>query len=327
MYVTGCAENQNGNSGQRMPDSREPCIIIMVLITGLNMLLITGASGRVARRAAALLAQRGYGLRLMTRTPQQAPKLDGAELVRGDFAEPATLDDAFAGVSTALVVSGSGKPGERARLHQNAFEAAARAHVRHVVYLSLQGASPSSRYPFSRDHSLSEQYLAATGIPYTVLRNAFYLDMFLERFDAEGVMRGPANVTRGAFVSREDAARTAAAVLEDPPGGTHDVTGPEALSLAEVARRLSAITGRQLRYQPESVDSSRDRLSKRERASWRVDLSAGWFEAIAAGELEHTSGAVFRFTGKEPLNLEAYFTLFPELLQPLRLAPDQDSRS
>jgi hypothetical protein len=94
-----------------------------------------------------------------------------------------------------------------------------------------------------------------------------------------------------------------------------------------VARRLSAITGRQLRYQPESVDSSRDRLSKRERASWRVDLSAGWFEAIAAGELEHTSGAVFRFTGKEPLNLEAYFTLFPELLQPLRLAPDQDSRS
>jgi NAD(P)H dehydrogenase (quinone) len=299
----------------------------MVLIIGLNMLLITGASGRVARRAAALLAQRGFGLRLMTRTPQQAPKLGGVEVVRGDFAELATLDAAFAGVSRALVVSGSGAPGERARLHRNAFEAAARARVSHVVYLSLQGASSSSRYPFSRDHSLSEQYLAATGIPCTVLRNAFYFDMFLERFDADGVMRGPANETPGAFVSREDAARTAAAVLADPPGGTHDVTGPEALSLVAVARRLSAITGRQLRYQAESVESARDRLSIREPASWRVDLSIGWFEAIAAGELEHTSGAVFRFTGKRPLKLEEYFTLFPELLQPLRLAQDHDSRS
>jgi uncharacterized protein YbjT (DUF2867 family) len=142
--------------------------------------------------------------------------------------------------------------------------------------------------------------------------------MFLERFDADGVMRGPTSETRGAFVSREDAARTASAVLEDPPGGTHDVTGPELLSLADVARRFSAMTGRQFRYQPESGESARDRLSKREPDAWRVDLSIGWFEAIAAGELEHTSNAVFRFTGKAPMNLEQYFTLFPELLQPLQ---------
>jgi uncharacterized protein YbjT (DUF2867 family) len=151
--------------------------------------------------------------------------------------------------------------------------------------------------------------------------------MFLEKFDVEGVMRGPANETRGAFVSREDAARTAAAVLANPPGGTHDVTGPEALSLAEVARRFSALTGRQLRYQSESGESGRERLRKREEASWRVDLAVGWFEAIAAGELEHTSDAVFRFTRKEPMNIEQYFTLFPELSQSLRLAQDKDSGS
>ena len=257
-------------------------------------------------------------MRLMTRTPQQAPKLAGVEVVRGDFAEPATLPDAFAGISAALVVSGSGKLGERARLHRNAFEAAVRARVGHVVYLSLQGASPTSKYPFSRDHFLSEQYLAGAGIPYTVLRNAFYLDMFLDKFDAEGVMRGPASETRGAFVSREDAALTAAAVLAAPPGGTHDVTGPEALNLAEVARRFATITGLQLRYQPESTRSARERLSKQEAASWRVDLSVGWFEAIAAGELQQTSDSVFHFTGKKPMNLEEYFSWFPDLLQALR---------
>jgi NAD(P)H dehydrogenase (quinone) len=148
--------------------------------------------------------------------------------------------------------------------------------------------------------------------------------MFLERFDADGVMRGPANETRGAFVSREDAARTAAAVLVDPPGGVHDVTGPETLSLTDVACRLSAMTGRQLRYQAESARSARDRL-KQEPASWQVDLSVGWFEAIGSGELQSTSDVVFRFTGKEPLSLEQYFSLFPELLRPLQLTQDQDS--
>jgi NAD(P)H dehydrogenase (quinone) len=195
--------------------------------------------------------------------------------------------------------------------------------VKHVVYLSLQGASPSSKYPYSRDHARSEQYLAATGIAYTVLRNAFYLDMFLDKFDSDGLMSGPANETRGAFVSREDAARTAVAVLTDPPAGTHDVTGPEALSLADVARRVSAMIGRPLRYQPESVACARERLSKREPDASRIDLSVGSFEAIAAGELEDTSDAVFRFTGKQPMNIEQYFTLFPELLQSLRLAQDK----
>ena len=290
-----------------------------------DVILITGASGRVARRTAELLASDGHNLRLMTRSPQRAPKLAEAETVRGDFAEPATLKDAFAGVSAALVVSASGEPGERARLHKNAFQAAARARVGHVVYLSLQGAAPDSKYPFSRDHYLSEQYLFAAGLPCTVLRNAFYIDMFLEKFDAEGVVRGPARQGCGAFVSREDAARTAAAVLRRRPGGIYDVTGPEALSVAEIARRLSTLAGRQLRYEDESADAARERLSRLEPLAWRVDLSVGWFEAIAAGELKRTSDTVLRFTGTAPLTLEDYFRAFPDLLHALH--PGQDRTS
>src|ERR1700722_17510779 len=87
------------------------------------VMLITGASGRVARRTAELLASEGQALRLMTRTPQRVPSLARAEVVYGDFAEPASLDHAFAGVTMALVVSGSAEPGKRALLHKNAFEA------------------------------------------------------------------------------------------------------------------------------------------------------------------------------------------------------------
>jgi uncharacterized protein YbjT (DUF2867 family) len=261
----------------------------------------------------------------MTRNPERAPKLTAAETVRGDFAEPATLKDAFAGVSAALVVSASGEPGERARLHRNAFQAAAHARVGHVAYLSLQGAAPDSKYPFSRDHYLSEQYLFAAGLPCTVLRNAFYIDMFLEKFDAGGVVRGPARQGRGAFVSREDAARTAAAVLQKRSGGIYDVTGREALSVAEIAERLSTLAGRRLRYEDESADAARARWSGLEPLAWRVDLSVGWFEAIAAGELERTSETVFRFTGAAPLTLEDYFRAFPELLRALRAGQDRTS--
>ena len=283
------------------------------------MILITGASGRIARRTAELLSRMGLSLRLISRTPQRVPKLAGAEIVFGDFAEPATLDNALEGVVTALIVSGSGEPGQRAELHRNAFEAAARAHVHHVVYLSLQGASPQSKYPFSRDHYQSEQYLQATGLPFTVLRNAFYIDMFLEMFDATGVVRGPAKQGRAGFVSREDCARVAAAVLNVPPGGTHDVTGPEALNLAEVASRLSGIIGRELRYEAESVAAGREWRSRLGESAGQVELSLGWHEAIAAGELERVTDTVLHFTGENPLNVESYFLAFPQLLNPLRL--------
>ncbi len=240
------------------------------------MILITSASGRVARRTAQLLATRGQQLGLMSRDPKRVPELENTERVYGDFAGPVTLDEAFAGVTRILVVSGSGQPGERARPHRNAFEAAARAKVSHVVYLSIEGAGPASKYPYSRDHYVSEQFLASTGVPCTVLRDAFYMDMFRDMFDADGVVRGPAGDGRGAFVSREDVARTAAAVLESPPAGIHDVTGAEALTVAEVARRLSVITGRTLQYEdevPKSGGNTGDKIA----GATRPALAGGIF--------------------------------------------------
>jgi NAD(P)H dehydrogenase (quinone) len=282
------------------------------------VILITGASGRIGRRVAELLAGGGHHLRLMVRDLQRATELLGAEIVRGDYAEPATLTDAFAGVTTALVVSGSGEPGRRALLHKNAFVAAGRARVQHLVYLSLQGSGPQSKYPFSRDHFASEQYLLATGTPCTILRNAFYIDMFLENFDPDGVVRGPADQGRGAFVSREDVAQTVAAALLAEPSGIRDVTGPEALSISDVARRLSPILHRDLLYKDEPAASMRKRLGKVQSAAWRVDLAVGWFEAIAAGELAHKSDTVLRLSGRPPLTIEDYFETFPDLLRPLQ---------
>jgi NAD(P)H dehydrogenase (quinone) len=287
-----------------------------------EMFLITGASGQVGKRVAEFLAGKRHALRLMVRDLARAPQLERAETVLGDYSDPATLDRAFNGVDAAFVVSGYDAPGERAKLHKNAFEAAARAGVRHLVYLSCQGASPQSLFPMSRDHYESEQYLRESGVPFTALRDCFYLDLIPEMFGAAGVMRGPAGKGRAAWVSRDDVARVVATVLASPgeTSAVYDVTGPEPLTMAETAERLSALAARELRYEEESLADAREWRSQLGAPEWEVETWVGSYVAIAAGEVAVVSDTVERLTGRRPQSLEQYFGSRPELLAPLRPA-------
>ncbi|GEM_PF-89230 len=263
------------------------------------MILVTGATGNVGGRAAELLAHRGVPLRLMVRDPDRAPKLE-AEVVRGDYADPASLDRAFAGVDTAFIVSGKAPPGERAKLHENAFVSAKRMGVGHIVYLSLQGAAPDSSYPFSRDHWRSERTLADMGVPHTILRNGKYAEQLLEMLGEDGSVRGPGNSGRVAWISREDSARMIAAVLADPPGGTVEYAGPDALTLFETMEILSSVVGRRLSYDEETLEIARGRALMKGEPEWRAELAAGSFLAIAHGEYAEPCGDFERFVGEPP---------------------------
>jgi NAD(P)H dehydrogenase (quinone) len=283
------------------------------------MILITGASGNIGRRTAELLTEHGHSLRLLVRDPNRAPQLSMSQVVQGDYAQPATLDAAFTEVDAAFIVSGYAKPGERALLHKNAIDAAVHAQVKHLVYLSFQGASLKSKFPMSRDHYQTEQFLQESGIPFTVLRDNFYFDLIPEMFNAEGVMRGPAGNGAVAWVAREDVSRVAATVLSRPADfcATYDVTGLEALTLTETAKRLSALSGRELRYENEAIEAGRKWRNTFGAPDWEVDTWLGSYEAIAAGELETTSNTVLQVTGVQPFSLEAYFAEYPHLLKPL----------
>jgi NAD(P)H dehydrogenase (quinone) len=284
------------------------------------MILITGATGNIGRRVAELLSKRGETLRLMGRRVESMPHLAQSERVIADYANPDSLDKAFAGVDRAFIVSGYAEPGRRAELHRNAFQAASRAGVSHLVYLSFLGASPQSRFPMSRDHYLSEQYLKQTGIPFTILRDSLYLDLIPEMFNEAGVMRGPGGDGSVACVSRDDVANAVATALSprNPFPGTYDVTGPETLTLHETARQLSLLVGRELRYEDESVEEGRKWRNALGAPAWEVDTWLGSYEAIAAGELDTVSDSVLQFTGEHPLSLSQYFGKHPEFLNKLR---------
>lgn len=284
-----------------------------------TIVLITGASGHLGKRAAELLAQQDVTLRLMSRSPDKVPQREGAQVVPGSFEDPASLSHAFAGITTALIISGKEKPGERARLHNNAFQAAATAGVKHIVYTSLKGAAVDCVYPFCGDHYESERLLAASGVPHTILRNAFYMDLVFEKYDERGVLRGPAADGKGAFVSREDAARAAAAAVLSKRSGVIEVTGRETISLDDVSCRLSEITGRESHYENEPAAAMAERLRRSDMPEWRQELEVKWFEAIAAGEQAGASHGYQRLTAIQPLNVEQYCTEFPNVIEKLRV--------
>lgn len=146
------------------------------------------------------------------------------------------------------------------------------------------------------------------------------MDMLFGKFDSYGVMRGPAANGRGAFIAREDTARAAAAAVLDRPAGVIEVTGRELLTLDDVSRRLSAISGRSLRYENESADEMAKRLARTAMPRWMQGTEVNWFQAIAAGEQASVTHGYQRLTAIEPLNIEQYCSAFPNVINELRAA-------
>lgn len=275
--------------------------------------LVTGASGHVGRRTAELVADaagaagESVTLRLLARDLGRAPSLPGAETVEADYGDPSSVRDAFEGVDRAFVVSAGGAPGRRAELHAEVFGAAARAGVERIVYLSTAGASPDAVFAMARDHHASEAALRTAGPSSVVLRDTLYLDLVPGLIGPDAVLRAPAGEGRAAFAAREDVAAVAAAVLlHDDPAAEYLVTGPEALSLRDVAQRVAELTGVDVRYDDETPDEARVRRRAAGVPEWKVEAFVGAYLAMREGAYEATSTDVERLTGRVPVDLEAF---------------------
>jgi NAD(P)H dehydrogenase (quinone) len=280
-----------------------------------NLILITGATGKIGSCIAQHLRQLGKQLRLLVRDPNKLSAFPEAEKVTGDYGDVESLNRAFTGVSSAFIVSGYAEPGERAKLHRNAFQAAQRAGVRYLIYLSTLGASPNSRFPMSRDHYESEQFLQATGVPHTILRDSFYSELAVQMFNEEGVMKGPGGQGKVSWVGREEIAEAAAKLLarDQPLPGTFLMTGPTALSLSETAALLSSVKHRMLRYEDEPVEAAKQWRSKLGVPAWEVNTWVGSYEAIAAGEFETVDPGLATILGRPASDLETYLAAHPAL--------------
>jgi NAD(P)H dehydrogenase (quinone) len=285
--------------------------------------VVTGVTGGLGGRVARRLAERGVGQRLVARDPGRAPELAGAEVAAGSYDDRDSLRRAFAGAHTLFMVSASEDP-DRLRLHANVVGAATDAGVERVVYTSFFGAAPDCSFTFGRDHWHTEELIKGSGLRFTMLRDNLYLDFLPLMVGADGVIRGPAADGRVAAVARDDIADVAAAVLladgDRHDGRSYDLTGPEALTMAEVAQRLSELAGRSISYHPETLEEAYASRASYGAPDWEVDGWVTTYVAIANGELEAVGGDVAAVAGHPPMGLDDFLRRNPDSLR--RLSSD-----
>ena len=286
-----------------------------------RVIAVTGATGALGRRVVDRLAGReDVALRLVVRDAARAPRVPGAEVaaVPGGYADGPGLTAALAGVHTLYLVSAA-EAEDRLQQHRTAVAAAAAAGVQRVVYTSFLGAAPDAVFTLARQHAATEEALAATGVRTTVLRHAMYADFvpfFAVLEDGQAVIAAPADDGRASFVSRDDLADVAAAVLlDDSPaldGAVLDATGPEALSLDDAAAVLAEVTGRPAVYRRQTVEEAWATRRPSGHPDWEVE---GWvtsYRAIAAGEMSRVTDVVPTLTGHPARTVAEHLRAHPE---------------
>ncbi len=277
---------------------------------------ITGVTGHVGGRIARTLAAHPLhdtGVVLVARDPSRAPDV-GFEIRQAAYADGEAAERALSGVDVLFLASG-GENAHRRDEHRSVIAAATRAGVGHVVYTSFAGASPDAVFTLGRDHADAEAAIRGSGMAFTLLRDNFYSDVLPWFAGEDGVIRGPAGEGRVAAVARADVADVALAALADPAshaGAVYELSGPEALTLHEVAARGGAALGRELRYEPETLEeayASRRRWSEEQ---WQLDAWVSTYTAIAEGEVDEVTGDVERVTGHPARTIEEALGEFPE---------------
>jgi NAD(P)H dehydrogenase (quinone) len=215
--------------------------------------VVSGASGQLGRLVTEQLlgALPSEEIILVSRVPNAVAEFEalGCEVRYGDFDEPASLKDAFSGGDRLLLIS-TNSIGRRTMQHRAALHGAEQAGIQHVVYTS--STNPVAGHPLGRavdENRETEELLHASSLAFTVLRNAAYAELQVP-LGAISVTYGKLLTNAGdgrvAPISRSDCAAAAVAALtgDGHAGQTYEITGPEALTQADVARVLTDVTSR-----------------------------------------------------------------------------------
>lgn len=255
---------------------------------GRERILVTGATGAVGRELVTRLVAAGVEVKAGTRRPDRARARFGreVEVVELDYDATETWDAAVQWADRVFLVPPPFDPRGDERLVPF-LDWAVQSGSGHVVLLSAMGAEARERLMLRR----IEQRIERTGVSWTFLRPNIYMQNFARGFLAAsirdaGVLRLPADDARVSFVDGRDVAAVAAATLSGEAhfGRAYTLTGPEALSHAEVAERLGAALGREVRYEPGTDEDLRDRLAAEHWPQDQAETFAALMASIREGE-------------------------------------------
>lgn len=271
-----------------------------------DLILVTGATGRIGRLVLDELLRAGAPVRALTRQPEHAALPPGIEVVAGDFTVPASLDRALEGAVAVFLVWTA--PPATAPAVVERLAARVSALPRRVVYLSAPHRTP---HPFFQQPNPMrdilaevERLLAGSGIESTVVRpgmfasNATY--WWAPQIRSGDVVRWPYAAAETAPVDERDVAAAIASALLNArhAGGDYVLTGPESLSQAGQVRAIGEAIGRPLRFEELSPDEFRRETAQTWPEGVADMLLAAWQATL--GHTAYVTSAVEEITGSPP---------------------------
>jgi NAD(P)H dehydrogenase (quinone) len=266
---------------------------------------VTGASGQLGRLVVQRLLEScpATDVVAVVRDPSKAADLAaaGVEVRVADYNDRPSLDAAFAGLDRLLLVS-SNEVGRRVPQHINAIEAAKAAGVRHVVYTSAPRATTSDLI-LAPEHKATEEYLASTGLSYTVLRNNWYTENYTQAVQTawqSGLLLSAAGAGRVASATRGDFAEGAAAVLtgEGHEGKVYELGGDSAWDFDELAATIADVTGAPCSYKALGPAELVETMTGAGADEGTASFVAALDKNISEGALAETTGELSKLIGR-----------------------------
>lgn len=272
------------------------------------MILVLGATGTTGGEVARQLIAKGERPRLLVRNPEKAGEFQGkAEIVAGDLDRPDSLAAAMKGIEKLYLVSAGS---DIERLEGNAIDAARKAGVRYVVKLSVIGAE-SPVLTFSKWHAKAEKRLMDSGLKWTMLRPGNFMSNSLawaETIRSQGAFYQPTGEGRWAAIDSVDIGAVAVKALTTSghEGKGYTLTGPESLSAAEYADRLSLVLGKPVRFVDVPPEVAGDAMLKSGIPPVYLDALLELFAFIKAGRADIVADMVEKVTGRKAGTFEAW---------------------
>jgi NAD(P)H dehydrogenase (quinone) len=280
---------------------------------------VSGASGHLGKAVVAELLQRAadHEIVAISRTPETIAGRAQARL--GDYDRPESLAAAYAGLDRLLIITTlAPEPERRGAQYVTAIDAAVKAGVKHIVFMSSVGTRHEEEPARGASYWRGEQHLIAAAPAWTILRMNFYAEQFVPLAQAslnQGVLTGLAE-NRAGFVGRDDVAAAAAGILvgHGHEGATYNATGPVRVSGAERAAIIADIVGRPVAFRVITEGQLRDGLMQAGLPTSVVDILADIQASFAAGIFDIVTGDVERLAGRPPKS-------FRDVLAPLLKPP------
>jgi NAD(P)H dehydrogenase (quinone) len=274
-------------------------------------ILVTGATGKLGSKVVESLLKSipASDLAVSVRNPEKAEglRVRGVEIRQGDFDRPETLDNAFSGIDRLLIISADGDNETRIHQHTNAVQAAERAGVKFIAYTSIANATESKNL-MAPPHVATEAAIIKTGIPYSFLRNNWYLEN--EIGSIQGAMAGAPWVTSAGegkvgWALQQDYADAAAAVLvgNGHENTVYELSGP-LLTQEEMVSALSNVVGKEIPVQQVSDEKYAEIMKGLGLPDFVIPIIVGIQESIRNGSLDVESNDFEKVLGRPvtPIN-------------------------